>query len=347
MRLSTCYGKCPCHHKPVWMKSLLQIFSFKWRKWENRPQFKTLLVTSGVRRTTPLIPLSGLETAAALSQNLSQTGEGDASSIKTTSHTDFSFYRGGPLQRPGPLSFHIFVPTPVIRLGSAEKRSSWLALLLASHLSWSLPLCSITFLTSNEEWTFFFLFGGVGVGWIMMRSPGQSCKWNAHFGAESIHWKRGGCEGSQKKKNHALIPHYRTSNTKARMSVETHLGRCHPLVPSLKSTVCTLCCSAAPDHCLTMLTVRFGLGTDLMPRSLFPPSSFSGHLKVVLVLLPVIPQTFSLIGIWWLKAILCFILALPEIVARPQIWHDNIRSPRRRTAASEQPVRRVSAATLS
>lgn len=39
------------------------------------------------------------------------------------------------------------------------------------------------------------------------------------------------------------------------------------------------------------------LGTDLMPQSLFPPSSFSGHLKVVLVLLPVIPQTFSLIGI--------------------------------------------------
>lgn len=39
------------------------------------------------------------------------------------------------------------------------------------------------------------------------------------------------------------------------------------------------------------------LGTDLMPQSLFPPPSFSGHLKVVLVLLPVIPQTFSLIGI--------------------------------------------------
>lgn len=39
------------------------------------------------------------------------------------------------------------------------------------------------------------------------------------------------------------------------------------------------------------------LGTDLTPQLLFPPSSFSGHLKVVLVLLPVIPQTFSLIGI--------------------------------------------------
>lgn len=67
-----------------------------------------------------LISLSGLETAPARSQNLSQTGERDASSIKAASSTDFSFYRGGPLQRPDPLSFHIFVPRPVIRFRSAE-----------------------------------------------------------------------------------------------------------------------------------------------------------------------------------------------------------------------------------
>lgn len=44
----------------------------------------------------------------------------DASSITRASSTDFSFYLGGPLQRPDPLRFHIFVPTPVIWLRSSK-----------------------------------------------------------------------------------------------------------------------------------------------------------------------------------------------------------------------------------
>lgn len=69
---------------------------------------------------SPLISLSEQETAQALSQNLSWPGEHNASSITAASSTGFSFYWGGPLQRPGPLSFHIRVPTPVIWLTSTE-----------------------------------------------------------------------------------------------------------------------------------------------------------------------------------------------------------------------------------
>lgn len=243
-----------------------------------------------------------------------------------------------PTSEARPIKFSHFCPNACHSIRIGRKRSPCLALRPASHLSWSLPLCSITFLTSNEEWTSFR-------GEIMMCSPGQGCKWNAHFGAESMHRERRGCEGSQKKKT--LIPHYRTSNIKARMFQTVHRSAVG-LLPSP--------CAPAEKHGVHVVLLRgsgsppnnvdsqIKLGTDLVPRSLFPPSSFSGHLKVVLVLLPVIPQTFSLIGIWWLKAILCFILALAEIVARPQIWHDNIRSPRRRTAASEL---RVSATALS
>lgn len=96
--------------------------------------------------SSPLISLSGPETAQALSQNLSWTGAHNASSITRASSTGFSFYRGGPLQRPGPLSFHIHVPAPVIWLTSAQtlphSRRLSLAIVLTSHLSWfclSLP----------------------------------------------------------------------------------------------------------------------------------------------------------------------------------------------------------------
>lgn len=74
---------------------------------------------------SPLISLSGPETAQALSQNLSRTSERNASSITGSSSTGFSFYRGGPLQRPGPLCFHIRVPAPVIWLASAENPLSF------------------------------------------------------------------------------------------------------------------------------------------------------------------------------------------------------------------------------
>lgn len=109
------------------------------------------------------ISLSGPEKAQALSQNLSGPGERNASSITGASSTGFSFYWGGPLQRPGPLSLHIRVPTPVIWPTSAKApfHSRCSSLFLLSHLSLflsfslSAPCRSITFLTSNEEWTCF------------------------------------------------------------------------------------------------------------------------------------------------------------------------------------------------
>lgn len=58
--------------------------------------------------------------AQTLSQNLSGPGEHSASSITGASSTGFSFDCGGPLQRPGPLSVHIRVPTPVIWLASTR-----------------------------------------------------------------------------------------------------------------------------------------------------------------------------------------------------------------------------------
>lgn len=115
---------------------------------------------------SPLISLSGPETARTLSQNLSRASEHNASSIMRASSTGFSFYWGGPLQRPAPLSFHIRVPTPVIWLASTETlfHSRCLSLtipqvsfILISHPQPPAPppptRCSITILTSNEERT--------------------------------------------------------------------------------------------------------------------------------------------------------------------------------------------------
>lgn len=108
----------------------------------------------------PLISLSGAETAQALSQNLSQTSERGASSIKRASSTDFSFYLGGPLQRPDPLRFHIFVPTPVIWLRSTRNtphvsRCSSCAI----YLDFSAFAPSLSTLLMRSEFFFF------GISW--------------------------------------------------------------------------------------------------------------------------------------------------------------------------------------
>ena len=91
--------------------------------------------TSSVGST--FISLSGPETAQALSQNLSGPGERNASSITGASSTGFSFYWGGQLQRPGPLSLHIRVPAPVIWLTSTKTlfHSRHFSFFLLYHLS--------------------------------------------------------------------------------------------------------------------------------------------------------------------------------------------------------------------
>lgn len=150
----------------------------------------------------PLISLSGAETAQALSQNLSQTSERGASSIKRASSTDFSFYLGGPLQRPDPLRFHIFVPTPVIWLRSTKKYPSCLALFFMCHLSWFLCLCSITFLTSNEEWIF---FGGEYYDVIPRSRLQMKCTFWSWVNTQKARRMWG-----EPRRNHALIPHYPT-----------------------------------------------------------------------------------------------------------------------------------------
>lgn len=195
--LSTLHRKCPCHHNPVWIHIFITdiFYIYKYTYIKKKRKSPTIWNSSRHLRkemnnaSLPLISLSGAETAQALSQNLSQTSERGASSIKRASSTDFSFYLGGPLQRPDPLRFHIFVPTPVIWLRSTRNtphvsRCSSCAI----YLDFSAFAPSLSSLLMRSE--FFF--------WnIMMWSPGQGCKWNAHFGAESIHKKQGGCEGSQ------------------------------------------------------------------------------------------------------------------------------------------------------
>lgn len=128
---------------------------------------------------SPLISLSGTETAQALSQNLSRTGEHNASSITGASSTGFSFYWGGPLQRPGPLSFHIRVPTPVIWLTSTEtlfhSRCFFLSIpdvpfILISQF---LPLCPSPPVTPS---LFSLLMRSELVLKIMTWSWGQSCR---------------------------------------------------------------------------------------------------------------------------------------------------------------------------
>lgn len=60
-----------------------------------------------------------------------------------------------PTSEARPIKFSHFCPNACHSVRIGRGRSSCLALRPASHSSWSPPLCSITFLTSNEEWTFF------------------------------------------------------------------------------------------------------------------------------------------------------------------------------------------------
>lgn len=144
----------------------------------------------------PLISLSGAETARALSQNLSQTSECDASSIKRANSTDFSFYLGGPLQRPDPLRFHIFVPTPVIWLRSAKNTphvSHYSS--CAIYLDFSAFAPSLSSLLMRSD--FFFFFGKL---WC---HPQVKAANEMHILELSQYTKkRRGCEGSQDKTMH-------------------------------------------------------------------------------------------------------------------------------------------------
>lgn len=65
--------------------------------------------------SSPLISLSGPETAQALSQNLSR-GQARATLHPSPQPVPQAFHFTGEarLQRPGPLTFHIHVPAPVI-----------------------------------------------------------------------------------------------------------------------------------------------------------------------------------------------------------------------------------------
>lgn len=143
---------------------------------------------------SPLISLSGPETAQALSQNLSGPGEHNASSITGASSTGFLFYWGGPLQRPGPLSFHIRVPTPVIWLTSTETLfHSCLFLSLYSSCPIYLYFSVSPSLPPVAPSLFSLLMRSELVLKIMTWSRGQSCKWNAHLGTHPRQNKEGMC----------------------------------------------------------------------------------------------------------------------------------------------------------
>lgn len=163
-------------------------------KRENHPQFKTLLVTSGMRWTTPAFLLFLYQVQRQLKcfprichRPVSTTLHPSREQL----HRLFILPRR-PTSEARPIKVSHFCPNACHLTQINQKHPSCLALFFMCHLSWFLRLCSITFLTSNEEW----FFGGGG---IMMWSPGQGFKWNAHFGAESIDKKRRGCEGSQDK----------------------------------------------------------------------------------------------------------------------------------------------------
>lgn len=104
-------------------------------------------------------------------------------------------------------------------------------------------------------------------------------------------------------------------------------------VSPLKSLACTVCQSGVLHHKLTMLTVRFRLGTDLMPQ-LPPPHTplhllrpfKSGFCIVANHSTNIFPNRNPMT-----QGDVRLILALPEIVVRPQIWHDNFQSQRRRS----------------
>ena len=124
------YWSCPCHKRRVQIAlSLLRVADNGCLAGKIYHILKLLchLRSKTSSAGSPLISLSGPETTRALSQNLSGPGKHNASSITGASSTGFSFYCGGPLQRPDPLSFHIHVPTPVIWLTSAENTLSFWA----------------------------------------------------------------------------------------------------------------------------------------------------------------------------------------------------------------------------
>lgn len=238
----------------------------------------------------PLISLSGAETARALSQNLSQTSECDASSIKRANSTDFSFYLGGPLQRPDPLRFHIFVPTPVIWLRSAKNTphvSHYSS--CAIYLDFSAFAPSLSSLLMRSDF-FFFLENYDVIPRSRLQMKCTFWSWvNTQKNEEDV-------KGAKIKPCiNSTLPHInkfprllheRHKSTDVRKMIvfaDLSYPNTVGLLPLLCAPIETHGCSAFPNDWLTMLTVRFRLGTDPMPQSLFPPSSFSGHLKVVLV----------------------------------------------------------------
>lgn len=272
----------------------------------------------------PLISLSGAETAQALSQNLSQTSERRASSIKRASSTDFSFYLGGPLQRPDPLRFHIFVPTPVIWLRSTRNtphvsRCSSCAI----YLDFSAFAPSLSSLLMRSE---FFFFG------ILWCDPQVKAANEMHILELSQYTKsKEDVRGAKTKPCvNSTLPHVnklkfpRLSHKQHKSAdvrkkclyllncrIQTQLDSCKYSVHSAKHTVCTSCCPSILDDWLTMLTVRFRLGTRPMPQSLFSSFIFfwpfkSGSCVAASHSTNIFPNRNLMT-----QGNLCFILALP------------------------------------
>lgn len=90
---------------------------------------------------------------------------------------------------------------------------------------------------------------------IMTWSQGQVCKWNAHFGSESIRDKRRMCRASRTKLCIRSTWHH-INRTHTNTSLNAIRFLLLPYFPS-ESMACTGCHSGIPDHMLTMLTVRF------------------------------------------------------------------------------------------
>lgn len=229
-----------------------------------------------------------------------------------------------PTSEARPIKVSHFCPDACHLTQINQKYPSCLALFFMCHLSWFLCLCSITFLTSNEEWIFFF-----GILWCdpQVKAANEMHILELSQYTKSKEYVRGAktkpCVNSTlphvNKMKFPRLSHEQHKSTDVRKKclyllncrIQTQLDSCHYSVHSAKHTVCTSCCSSVPDDWLTMLTVRFRLGTRPMPQSLFSSFIFfwpfkSGSCVTASHSTNIFPNRNLMT-----QGNLCFILALP------------------------------------
>lgn len=207
--LSTLHRKCPCHHNLVWIHIFITdifiyintyLYKEKEKITHNLKLFSSPQERDEQRQPSSYFFIRCGDSSSAFPESVTDQWARRFIHQESQLHRLFILPRR-PTSEARPIKVSHFCPDACHLTQINQKYPSCLALFFMCHLSWFLCLCSITFLTSNEEWIFFLEYYDV-----IPRSRLQmKCTFWSWVNTQKARRMWG-----EPRRNHALIPHYPT-----------------------------------------------------------------------------------------------------------------------------------------